>query len=114
MFARTLIAAALVAAAPVAAFAGSHPLSGGGAEAAFKRDVYYADLDLANPAGVAALDRRIARAVEAVCGKADNRDTAAMSRVLACRADAFADAGRQVAELRNKAQYAGRANVSAL
>jgi UrcA family protein len=52
--------------------------------------VRHADLDLASPAGRAALDRRIARAVEAACGSYFQTSTEEQWDIAACRAGAFA------------------------
>jgi UrcA family protein len=47
--------------------------------------VRYSDLDLATPAGVAMLDRRIGRAVERLCGGAYPTDLDAQAQVARCR-----------------------------
>lgn len=57
--------------------------------------VSYADLDLSRPAGVAALDRRLARAADAVCGPVDARDLRAMSAARACRTAALSSANAE-------------------
>jgi UrcA family protein len=53
-----------------------------------QRNVSYADLDLSAPAGVAALDQRIAMAVTQVCGHADLHDLGAWKAMQQCRVDA--------------------------
>ena len=61
-------------------------------------EVRYGDLDLAAPAGRAELDRRVARAVNRVCGLPVPSDP--IPTVTAeCRSDAFAGADRQIAAL---------------
>ena len=47
--------------------------------------VRHADLDLATPGGIAALDRRIRAAVEQACGATSDADPAGKNRVTACR-----------------------------
>lgn len=63
------------------------------------RSVRYADLDLSSRAGIKALHRRIAAAVEAVCGSYEGTDTAAAAeeyrQITRCRATALADLGKQ-------------------
>ena len=54
--------------------------------------VSYADLDLSRPAGVAALDRRLSRAADAVCGPVDARDLRASAAARACRTAALSAA----------------------
>ncbi len=49
--------------------------------------VRYSDLDLATPAGVATLDRRISRAVERLCGVAYPTDLDAQAQVASCRSE---------------------------
>lgn len=69
------------------------------------RTVDTRDLNLGSSAGVAALDRRIKRAVNQVCGTANLRGTWAMAGIQACRAEAFARANTD----RNAAVTAARA-----
>ena len=66
------------------------------APAAQTRIVSYADLDLASTAGRAALDRRIDRAVRAVCGRAAIKDLNALRLVELCRDETLADARSQL------------------
>lgn len=54
--------------------------------------VSFADLDLATPDGIAALDRRLASAVRRVCGTVYFLDRAQLIDVDRCRADAGARA----------------------
>jgi UrcA family protein len=51
--------------------------------------VPYGDLNLGTPAGIAALDRRLDRAVERVCGDSTVRDLAAHKRIEQCRTDTW-------------------------
>lgn len=68
------------------------------------RIVQVADLNLANPAGVATLKGRIKGAVWAVCGRADIRDIPTSRAISDCRdasyADAMAQAEDRVASVR--------------
>lgn len=57
--------------------------------------VRHADLDLTGPAGVAALDRRIAAAVRLACGTASDADLRGKNRVQQCRADTLASIAPQ-------------------
>ena len=81
---RTLIPIVLVASAIV-----SSPAS------AQTRAVSYADLDLASPAGQAALDRRIENAVRHVCGTAFPIDLQSQRDVRRCRSETRADVQAQ-------------------
>lgn len=56
-----------------------------------KQIVSYGDLDLSNPAGITALDNRIASAVWKVCGKADPQDLLSANRVRHCRTETLSD-----------------------
>ncbi|MGZ8282087.1 MAG: UrcA family protein [Allosphingosinicella sp.] len=76
-----LIASA-IAAAPVAA----SPTS---------TAVRYGDLDLNSPAGIAAFDARIARAVRQVCGSPYPRDLQGRRDVERCRAETLASTQAQ-------------------
>jgi UrcA family protein len=49
--------------------------------------VRYSDLDLATPAGIAMLDRRIDRAVERLCGAAYPTDLDAQAQIAGCRSE---------------------------
>ena len=60
------------------------------------RIVRYADLDLGSTAGRAALDRRIAGAVRAVCGRASIQDLNGLHQVELCRDEAEAGAYAQL------------------
>ena len=66
------------------------------APAAQTRIVTYADLDLGSAAGRATLDRRIGRAVRAVCGDAGIKDLNALRQVALCRDETRADAFAQL------------------
>ncbi len=59
-------------------------------------EVRHGDLNLASATGEAALNRRIAAAATAVCGRADIRDLSARQRVDACRATTLAAARTRV------------------
>lgn len=50
--------------------------------------VVTADINLATPAGIATLDRRIARAVDRACPEARGRELTSFQTVYACRAAA--------------------------
>ena len=63
--------------------------------AAQTRIVSYADLDLTRAAGRATLERRIDRAVRAVCGRAAPTDLNGLDQVQLCRAETLADAAAQ-------------------
>jgi UrcA family protein len=74
------------------------------------REVSLAGLDLSSDAGVTMLDRRIARAVSEVCGRADGREVVVASLARKCRAQARIESDAQVrlAVARAKdAKYAG-------
>ena len=91
-----LLAYLFVAAAALPALAGSALAAPVGALAAPEtRVVSYADLDLASPAGRAALDRRIHGAVREVCGTASSADLMGRQRVSLCRAETLAAANAQ-------------------
>ena len=68
------LVAAAIAATPAAASQGD-------------RRVSYADLDLASPAGVAALDQRLERAVRQVCGSPWPVDLRGRRDIERCRAE---------------------------
>ena len=51
--------------------------------------VPYGDLNLASEAGIKALDRRLDRAVERVCGDSQVRTLALQRRIEQCRADTW-------------------------
>lgn len=86
---KTLVAAASL----ITAFA-----TGAQAAEASQVHVSYADLNLHTAAGAAALNRRIKRAAEQVCGFSGDRDLARQAQFKACTARAIADA---VASLKN-------------
>ncbi|WP_298019648.1 UrcA family protein [uncultured Parasphingopyxis sp.] len=60
--------------------------------------VGYADLDLSQRADRAALDQRIARAANSVCGDVSAFDLAGGNAVRRCRVDAIAAAREQIPE----------------
>jgi UrcA family protein len=97
-----------VAAATAALFA--TPAFAGNAEPTPTQIIRFADLDLASPAGVATLDRRIRTAIEAACGPASDVDPAGQNRVRACRSAAAAE----VQALRNRAIAAAARGDSAV
>lgn len=73
--------------------------------------VSFADLNLATPAGVAALDRRIEQAIRRACGDAFPRDLAAQAEMRGCRASMRAG----IADRRDAAvAVAGRPATSGL
>jgi len=59
------------------------------AQASHTEEVPYGDLNLGTQAGIAALDRRLDRAVERVCGDALFRNLAAQRRIEQCRAQTW-------------------------
>jgi UrcA family protein len=75
------------------------------------RNVVYADLNLASPAGMAALHNRVNSAVLSVCGNADERDLRAMAAIHACRAKARDATQSQIALLTDRAQRLAIASV---
>ena len=80
---KTLILAALAATALVQpAFAEPAPPA-----ANVQQVVQHSDLDLRTPAGAKALERRVWRAVVAVCGEAPHYDLAGKNDVRQCRRD---------------------------
>ena len=75
--------------------------------------VSYADLDLADPAGMAALEERIAAAVDTVCSKVEPRRLRGLIAWEQCKAASLADAMEQLAEVvpaRNMALAASSEN----
>ena len=54
--------------------------------------IQYRDLDLGHTSGVAALNHRIARAADIVCGPVDHRDLLDVEDFNACRKTAIANA----------------------
>ena len=68
--------------------------------------VPYGDLNLGSPAGIAALDRRLDRAVKSVCGDAAIHDLSAQRRIERCRTDTWQSIqdDRQVAIARSTGQ----------
>jgi UrcA family protein len=86
-----LLAAAFAATAAL----GASPAAAQPASADRTIVVRTADLDLATPAGVAALDTRIRVAVRTVCGTASDVDLHGRNVVLQCRADTLAVARAQ-------------------
>lgn len=72
------------------------------AQAPASRAVNYAGLDLATPAGRAALDRRIATAVEAVCGSYAGASSYEAREIDRCRAGARTGIETQLAALQSR------------
>jgi UrcA family protein len=68
--------------------------------------VPYGDLNLASQSGIAALDRRLDRAVERVCGNAPIQDLSARRRIERCRTETWQSIqdDRQVAIARSTGQ----------
>ncbi len=58
--------------------------------------VHYADLDLATPAGSAALYQRISQAAQSVCSDPRTRDLASFARARSCKRQAIAQAVQSV------------------
>jgi UrcA family protein len=92
---RTALAAALFAGSIAAtpAIASGPPAS---------RTVAYADLDLSRPRDVSRLRRRIASALETVCGSYATSESWAEREISRCRADAQARAAGELARLVNR------------
>jgi UrcA family protein len=90
MFARTKIAAPLAAIALTVL--GAPAFAGGAAVEQRSMNIDYRDLDLTKESGVAALNRRIARAADAVCGPVEIRNLQDHDRYQVCRAAAIAAA----------------------
>ena len=94
-FQHAFLAAATIALTAAPAFA-AQPESG-------TRAVRYADLNLATASGAKTLHRRIASALEAVCGSYEGTDTVAGAEegraVAQCRAAALAEADRRLAAI---------------
>lgn len=78
-------------AAAVAALALAGPVV---AQESVSIEVDVSDLDRSNPSDAAELDRRVATAARRVCGSAEARTLAAITRVQTCRADAVSGARR--------------------
>jgi UrcA family protein len=92
---RSTLAAALaasLAAAPAAAYAPPE-----------RQAVSYADLDLSRPADVARLHRRLADALENVCGSYATAESWAEHEIARCRAEARTRADAQLARLTGRA-----------
>jgi len=70
--------------------------------------VRYSDLDLATPAGVAKLDRRIDRAVARLCGAAYPTDLNGRAQVDSCRAETMKSVSDRRATLLAHASGSGR------
>jgi UrcA family protein len=88
-----LFAAALLAAISAMPAAAQAPAS---------RAVGHAGLDLATPAGRAALDRRIASAVESVCGSYAGASSDEAREIDRCRAAARTGIATQLAALQSR------------
>ena len=93
---RTALATALVAASLAAT-----PAAAYGPPA--RQAVSYADLDLSRPADVARLHRRLAAALENVCGSYATSESWQESEIARCRAGARAEADAQLARLTGRA-----------
>lgn len=65
----------IIATAAFAFAAAALPMSAASASEGKSVSISYADLNLSSEAGVAIFDRRIDRAIEAVCGRLENRPT---------------------------------------
>ena len=102
MLIKTSISAALLLAAAPALAA---PAPGNSSET-----VSYADLNLASPAGIAALDRRIDRAVRRVCGASHPADLNTGFQVRQCRVTAY----RSIAARRSAALAAASTSSGGL
>jgi UrcA family protein len=86
-----------VALAAVATLAAVQPATAQTADQYVSRTVSLAGLDLSSDSGRRIADRRIAKAVEAVCGSYATVETAGLPAVTACRRVARASADRQLA-----------------
>jgi len=93
---RTALATALVAASLAAT-----PAAAYGPPA--RQAVSYADLDLSRSADVARLHRRLAAALENVCGSYATSESWQESEIARCRAGARAEADAQLARLTGRA-----------
>lgn len=81
----------------IAALTAPTLLSATPATAQKTRTVSMAGLDLSSPADIRKLDRRIARAVEAVCGSYASISANQNDRITDCRRGAIANVKRQLA-----------------
>ena len=88
-----MIGSALIAAAPAGASISTAPNS------EVMRAVRYADLDLSTSRGRAKLDRRVARALESVCGSYANLSVEEQDEVTRCRHGAQGKLAPQLARL---------------
>jgi UrcA family protein len=75
--------------------------------------VSFNDLDLASPGGEHELKRRIAHAVDRICGRAEAMDLAGRRLEMKCRRDAWQSTSRQVADAIEKARAQHLAAASA-
>jgi UrcA family protein len=75
------------------------------------RTVGSADLNLASPAGIAQLHRRVGAAITAVCGRAEGRDLAAIADLHRCRGAAMASTTVNIAALVGKDRQAASVEV---
>lgn len=93
---RTLAATALVSAMTVTPGFAAQPES-------ITRKVRYADLDLSTASGIQTLHRRVARALETVCGSYAGTETVGAeteaATITKCRAAAEVKADRRIAQL---------------
>lgn len=94
-------AAALVAAAPVLATSDVRTAR-----------VAHADLNLASPEGRAALDRRVTRAINRVCGAGEQRELALMMRERRCVAYLQAETRIDIASIERHADTALAQNTA--
>jgi UrcA family protein len=103
MFRTSIISAALVlASVATGAVAAVEPET-------VSRNVPYGDLDLGSAKGVTVLKRRIAHAVDLVCGDSYMSDVKSQAALDKCRTDARANANTQLALLlQTRQQMAAR------
>lgn len=102
----TILIAAALASFP--ALAAAQPSAEISVTALVNRAVVpYADLDLGSFAGKRTFSRRLASAIEQVCGSFDNvREHYEEDQIIRCRADARHSADRQLAQRRGGPQLA--------
>ena len=73
--------------------------------------VSYADLDLSRPSDRARLRRRIATAIDALCGSHATAESSADAEISRCRTEARAGAETQLASILGRAVQVAEANV---